>query len=267
MDNTANLTVQDRDQQLINLLNAYNKEYTEFIDLAAHELDAPLRKLSSFIEILTDKYKAVSQTDDVQEYIGRIENSIDDMRLLINDLCTLSQVISKRSDYSFFEMETIVQQALKDMEPVITEKKAVITMAIAGLRETEGDPAQYAELFTNILDNAIKFSKKGIAPEIVIRSSAISREEKNNFNLREDREYFRIEIRDNGIGFRGEYAEKIFQPFVRLNSKSHYKGNGIGLAVCKKIVENHGGILYAESTENSGSSFVIILPQTILPVC
>jgi signal transduction histidine kinase len=265
MNKTVNLTFWDKAKQLPVLPDNYNKEYTEFIDLAAHELDAPLRKLSSFVEILTDKCRALSQTNDVQEYIARIENSINDMRSLIDDLSALSRIISREKKYSFFDTETIVRQVITEMQSVIAEKKAVIT--IAELPEIEGDPTQYAELFTHILENAIKFSKKGIAPEVAIRSSAISKEEKDNFNLAGDREYFRIEVRDNGIGFRQEYAEKIFLPFVRLNSKSQYKGNGIGLAISKKIVENHGGILYGQAIENSGSCFVMILPQTIPATC
>ena len=145
---------------------------------------------------------------------------------------------------------------LQKQEP---EKK--ISIVTSSLPVIEGDSLQYKQLFRNILVNAIRFSKKDILPVVEIKSEPTGREEVKKFNLDEDKVYFRITVSDNGIGFRQEYAEVIFNPFVRLNGKSEYPGNGIGLAICKKIVENHRGIIYAEGDENTGTRFVIILPQ------
>jgi signal transduction histidine kinase len=125
----------------------------------------------------------------------------------------------------------------------------------------QGDSEQYELLFKNLLSNAIRFCKKDKLPIIEIRSESLSTEEIKRFNLGEHKIYYRITIKDNGIGFGEEYSEIIFNPFVRLNGKSEYPGNGIGLSICKKIVENHHGIIYAEGDENSGARIVLILPQ------
>ena len=126
----------------------------------------------------------------------------------------------------------------------------------------KGDAEQYCCLFKNLLENAIKFSKKDSVPNIQIRSSVVSPEEKDQFNLEGDRLYYKIEITDNGIGFKKDYTEKIFRPFVRLHGKSQFPGNGMGLAICKKIMNVHHGIIYAESLENEGARFTLVLPET-----
>jgi signal transduction histidine kinase len=118
-------------------------------------------------------------------------------------------------------------------------------------------------LFRNLLENAIRFSKKDNPPDIQVSAQAVTGKEKNSYGLQKDTNYFKITCSDNGIGFRQEYAEKIFRPFVRLHGKSEFPGNGIGLALVRSIVDNHRGIIYAESAENEGARFILLLPQTI----
>lgn len=265
MDATTYLPGADKNEPPTAQSDAYKKEYTDFIDLAAHELDAPLRKLSSFVEILTGKFKIISSDNEVQQYVHRIENCVDDMRSLVRDLTLFSRIISDKKEYSSFNLETVVQQVLHDMQPMIAESGTVITLT--DLPVMEGDIQQYAQLFKNIIGNAIKFRKKNIVPEIRVSVSSISGEEKFLPDLADKEKYFKIEISDNGIGFKQEYAEKILLPFVRLHGKHQYSGSGLGLAVCKKIIDSHHGFFYAESIENSGSCFVLILPQTIGRSC
>jgi signal transduction histidine kinase len=241
-------------------LNNYKKEYNEFIDIAAHDLDAPLRKLSVLVERLTGKFKNVLTGSDVHEYISRINTCLDNMRSLIDGLAMLSQVISNKREYTSCHIETIVQQTLADLQPIIKEKKAVIT--ISALPVIKGDIREYNQLFKNLLDNAIKFCKENTCLVVDVKSVNVTSEEKSYFNLQPARSYYKIEISDNGIGFKQDYAENIFRPFVRLHGNSRFAGSGLGLAISKKIVENHGGIIYAEGRENSGSCFVLILPQT-----
>ena len=250
-------------EQLSITFDNYKKEYHEFIDVAAHDLDAPLRKLSALIERLTNKFKTVLTDKDAHEYITRINTCLDDMRSLIDGLTILSQIIADKREYTSCNIETIIEKTLADLQPIIKEKKAVIT--ISALPLAKGHLKQYNQLFRNFLDNAIKFSKEDTSPIINIRSTNITDEEKSYFKLEPEKQYCKIEISDNGIGFKQEYAENIFRPFVRLHGNSRFAGSGIGLAVCKKIVENYGGIIYAEGRENSGACFALILPQIQIP--
>lgn len=233
----------------------YQKDYAEFIELAAHDLDAPLRKLSVLIDRMVMKLDTVS---DIQDYITRIQACLSDMRTMIDSLLMLSGFSAMATKDDYCDIEKIVMNAANDLQK---QEQKKITLISSSLPVIQGDSEQYEQLFKNILANAIRFSKKDILPVIEIKSEPLRTDEVKKNNLREHKVYFRITIQDNGIGFRQEYSEMIFNPFVRLNGKSEYPGNGIGLAICKKIVENHHGIIYAEGDENTGARFVLILPQ------
>ena len=249
-------------EQLSLALETYKKNYAEFIDIAAHDLQAPLRKLSVLIDMLTGKYPYVSQNDaQVREWITRINGCLTDMRSLIDGLSELAAVTADSMKYESCNIPEIIKEILQELDPVIKEKKAVITEL--HLPIIEGDAIQLKQLFKNILDNAIRFSKKDVSPEINIRSQKLTDEEKKLLDLHQAKSYYRMEISDNGIGFKQEYAQKIFQPFVRLNGKSAFAGNGLGLAICKRIVDNHQGILFAECIENKGSRFILIIPEIL----
>jgi light-regulated signal transduction histidine kinase (bacteriophytochrome) len=248
-------------EQLSLALEDYKKNYSEFIDIAVHDLQAPLRKLSVFIEKLTAKYTDVSQNDvQAQEWLTRIHGCITDMRLLIDGLSELAGVTTDSMKPGSCDISEIVKEILQELDPVIKEKKAVIIES--PLPIIEGDEVQLKQLFKNVLENAIRFSKKNISPEIDIRWCKLTDEEKNISALQQTKQYYKIEISDNGIGFKQEYAQKIFQPFVRLNGKSAFAGNGLGLAVCKRVVDNHQGILFAEGID-TGSRFTLIIPETL----
>jgi light-regulated signal transduction histidine kinase (bacteriophytochrome) len=233
------------------------KDYADFIDMAVHDLDAPLRKLSLLIGMLMDK---LSPDKDTQVYIERIESCVGDMRSLIDDLSVLAKVNSGKREYTSFKLESIIEQSLRELPLSAKEKQAVINMH--SLPVMEGDAEQYCCLFKHLLENAIKFSKKDTVPEIQIRSCILNPEEKDHFDLPGGRLYHKIEITDNGIGFKKDYSEKIFRPFVRLHGKSQFPGNGMGLAICKKIINIHHGLIYAESLENEGARFTLVLPET-----
>jgi light-regulated signal transduction histidine kinase (bacteriophytochrome) len=232
-------------------------EYADFTDLAVHDLDAPLRKLTVLIGMLTNK---VSADKDVQSYIERIDNCVSDMRSLIDDLSILGKLNSDEIEFVPCAIDDIMQQALQGMPAAIKEKQAVITTF--SLPTIEGDPGQFSRLFKILLENAVKFTKNDTPPEIHIQASLVTPKEKDHWGLFSDRPYYRIEISDNGIGFKNEYAEKIFRPFIRLHGKSQFPGNGIGLAICKKIMDIHHGIIYAEGRENEGAKFILILPES-----
>lgn len=234
------------------------KEWSGFIDTASHDLHAPLRKVSVFIERLTAKYKTVSD-EGVQEYIKRIETSLDEMRSIIDGLSNLARVSSNPVKYSSCDLGLIAREAVMNLAKKSEEKK--IGVEAGSLPVLQGDPEQYKELFENLVGNAIKFSREDLPVRIELRSQTITEEEKIPFHLQKNKKYYKIEVADHGTGFNPSYAEKIFQPFVRLHSKSQYPGNGLGLAICKRIVMNHRGIIYAEGKENEGSRFILILPE------
>jgi len=237
----------------------YGKDYAEFIDLAAHDLDAPLRKISLLIERLAHKNKAGS-VSDIDDYIGRIQANLAEMRLLIDNLTRLAKVNATIPAKAFCNPENIVSEISDRWEERFKKKK--VTLSVSPLPGLVGDCGQFKQLFSNLLDNSIKFSKEA-GGSILVNSSSVTAEEKRCYPLSQEMAYGKITVTDNGIGFRDEYAEKIFEPFVRLNARSQYPGSGMGLAICKKIVENNNGIIYAKGEEDKGANFTVILPQSL----
>ena len=242
-------------QKTTDALNRYKKEQEEFILIASHDLQAPLRKLSTFVERLTTKTKDLP--GEVQNYFERIQAAVTNMRSLIDELAVLSEVTESPKILQQCDLNELVQAVLKDIQPADN-----ISISCSNLPAVKGNCTLLKHLFRNVLDNAIKFQKKDGPLQIIINTKEINEEEKKIFDLPAGETYLQIEIRDNGIGFEEKYAEKIFQPFQRLHGKSEYEGNGLGLAICKKIVEKHNGIIYAKSEKRSGSVFILILPET-----
>jgi light-regulated signal transduction histidine kinase (bacteriophytochrome) len=233
------------------------KQFSDLLDLAVHDLDAPLRKLSLFVGLLTNKMPTDNETKST---IGRVTGCIDDMRSLIDDLSVLGKLDNQTLNIGSCSIDQVVQDALQEMPAAIKEKQAVITTL--SLPVIEGDPEQLRLLFQKLVENAIIFSKKEKVPEISIDADVLSPQEKDEFGLIGPGLYYKIRINDNGIGFKNENAGRLFHPFVRLHGKSQYPGNGIGLAICRKIADIHRGIIYAEGRENEGARFVLILPES-----
>jgi signal transduction histidine kinase len=242
-----------------NITDNYKKEYAEFIEIASHDLDSPLRKLSYLVEKVTSKYKKDPE-EEVQVYVNKIENCLADMRSMIDGLTKLYRVTSDKREPVPCNIETIVQDVYRELQREGDEEK--VTINFSSLPVVEGDSMQYRQLFKNLFENAIRFSKKDIPATIRVSAEPLADKEKNFWGLQEDKNYFKVDVTDNGIGFKQEDAEKIFRPFVRLHGKSQFPGSGIGLAICKKITEIHHGIIYAEGRENEGTKFVIILPES-----
>lgn len=239
-------------------------KFYDFIAAAAHDLQAPLRKLS----VLTDRVflKYEDKFDhDAKEYINRIETCIGEMKLLVNGLMDLAKSDVITSLDEICDLDKIAKETLETMREDIAEKRALITME--PLPTVHGNIIQYRQLFKNLLENAIKFSKEDVAAKIEVKMAKTSEDEKDHFNLLHEKKYYKIQVSDNGIGFRQIYAEKIFEPFVRLHSRSEYEGNGLGLFICKKIIANCNGIIYAEGNQNEGARFILILPETPGDIC
>jgi len=192
-------------------------------------------------------------------YLARMTASAENMRVLINDLLEFSRISKTTLPYEQVDLNKTLQQVLIDLELVIEETQTVLTKT--ELPVIKAVPAQMKQLLNNIINNAIKFHKENVPPLISVESTVLSAEERLKYELSEGMIYYKIAITDNGIGFDSEYATRIFQVFQRLHGKSEYPGSGIGLAICKKIVEYHYGLIYAENIPDTGARFTFIIPQ------
>ncbi len=245
-------------ERSIRELNRSNRELEEFAYVASHDLQEPLRKISTFSERLKAKFMTQLGSEG-SLYVERILASTENMRILIDNLLEFSRMARSSYAFSRTDLKKIIQSVTTDLELKIEETGAQIL--IGPLPEVEVVEAEMKQLFNNLLGNAIKFRSEEKLPVITISSDKATRRDKEDQHLPTDKEFIKITIQDNGIGFEDEYAEKIFQIFQRLHGKSEYPGSGIGLAICKKIMDNHNGAIYAESTPGHGAVFHLLLPE------
>ncbi len=240
-------------------LDRSNKELEEFAYIASHDLQEPLRKLTTFSERLQQKFSD-RLNDDGNAYIDRMLNATGNMRMLIDNLLEYSRTTSSNVNAEKCQLNAVVKKALNDLELTIEETNTLVE--IGELPTIECVPGQLSQLFINIIGNAIKFRVPDKQPVIKIQSRQLTAKEISYHLLDESRNWYRITISDNGIGFEEEYSRKIFQIFQRLHSKAEYPGTGIGLSICKKIVDHHKGVIYADGKPLQGATFTIILPET-----
>jgi len=239
-------------------LNFSNKELEQFAYVASHDLQEPLRKITSFIDLLNEQY-ADKIDGEGKLYMERIAFSSRRMRNLINDLLSFSRAGRRLEQKEEVDLNDVMEIVLADLELSIRENKADIS--VPPLPKVVGSETEFVQVFENLLSNALKFSKEGVPPEIVFDVKPSSPED-----VKEVPEYDKmviyhtITIQDNGIGFEPEYSSKIFNLFQRLHGRTAYSGTGIGLAICKRIVEKYGGGMYATSVPGEGSAFHLILP-------
>jgi signal transduction histidine kinase len=241
----------------IDRLEAVNKDLDRFAFMSSHDLQEPLRKIRTFTDLLYSKYKDVFN-DDAVRYISRIQKAAERMQTLVKDILEFSQLSNDQSRYVDTDLTLLVEEVLADMEIIIQEKKATINLK--ALPRLEVNPGLMRPLFYNLIGNALKYHKEDVAPVIEIYSEQDSYDE-NLHVVAGKRRFCKIFVKDNGIGFEQKYAEQIFDMFVRLHGNSDYQGTGIGLALCKQIVEKHNGFISALSAENQGATFIISLPM------
>lgn len=237
-------------------LHGCKKEKEEFIFNASHDLKAPLRKLTTFTERLI-RVAGQDLNEDALSCIDRIRKNVISMQSLIDDLSKLSEIEAK--DFEKCHLSDILNAVLE--ESSVPWKIESAAIHIADLPVIYGNTSQLKLAFKSIIDNAIKFQPEGQRPEISISADLLKEEEKIKYHLPAENAYCAIQFADNGIGFNIKEAAQIFKPFVRLNGKSSYAGNGIGLAICDKIIKLHKGIVYAQPIQDKGSVFVVILPE------
>ena len=240
-------------------LERQNAELASFNYVPSHDLQEPLRKIITFSNRLNQKYADILPVGS-REYIDKIVSSATRMSDLIEDLLNFSWVSNSKEVFEETDLNEIVNAVLVDLEENIKEKKAIINIGI--LPVLKANPLQMTQLFLNLIGNALKFSKNAVPPEINISARDLSLSEiKKIPNLNLNLNYCKISIKDNGIGFEQKYIDKIFTIFQRLHGKNEYSGTGIGLALSKKIAENHSGYITAQSELNNGAIFIIILPK------
>ncbi|MEJ7588056.1 MAG: ATP-binding protein [Ferruginibacter sp.] len=239
-------------------LNRSNRELEEFAYVASHDLQEPLRKISTFSQRLQVKF-ANKIGEDGNLYINRVVAACENMRKLIDNLLDFSRISLNTPPPEEVDLGVIVAEATDDLDLIIAETNT--TVKVGTLPSIEAVSSQMLQLFVNILNNSIKFRVPTIPPRIEINARPLDLEEKIKFQLFTESTYYLLTIQDNGIGFEQQYATKIFQLFQRLEGKSEYPGTGIGLSICKKIITNHKGIIFAEGEPGKGARFSIILPQ------
>jgi signal transduction histidine kinase len=240
----------------INSLESANKELDRFAFMASHDLQEPLRKIRTFCDLLVTR--CLEQIDDEGKlYIGRIENSAARMQRLIKDILTFSKVSEDTDEFAETDLNKVIQEILTEYKPEIEDKKALIDVKkIPSLLTKQG--LMYP-LFSNLISNALKYSKHQEPVQINIWSEICVTDKKNETPDLNNK-YCRISIQDNGIGFEQKYAEQVFEMFKRLHAKKEYDGSGIGLTLCKKIVEQHNGFIAVRSEVGNGSTFMVTLP-------
>jgi len=240
-------------------LQETNTELNQFAYIASHDLQEPLRKIKTFTGLMESSLGEVPER--TKSFIDKIQSSIERMQTLINDVLEFSLLSKEREKFEAVDLNPVLKSVLGDYELLIEQKGANIMSG--NLPVIEAIPVQMNQLFTNLISNALKFSSDERQLEITITAKQLLQEEVRQYKeLQENEVHHIIEYRDNGIGFSQEYAKQIFTIFQRLHGRSVYEGTGIGLALCKKIVSNHHGVIYANSRLNEGALFAVILPES-----
>ncbi len=238
-------------------LEQSNAELQNFASVASHDLQEPLRKIQAFGGRLRTKCGAALGEQGL-DYLERMEGAARRMQILIQDLLKLSRVTSRALPFEACVLGEIVTAVLTDLEVAISDKNARVE--VGALPEVRGDPMQMRQLFQNLISNALKFQPPGKVPLVRISSRVFVPAERIISGAPPGDEVCEIRVQDNGIGFDAGFAEQIFVVFQRLHTRSEFDGTGIGLAVCRKITDRHGGTIVAKSAEGEGAVFIVTLP-------
>jgi len=248
--------VGERTQELISKneeLEVKNNELQQFAWVASHDLKEPLRKIQTYNYLIRDK---LEEYHSVAPYIDRTIQSSKRMSEMIDNLLRYAR-LSVLAPFEPTDLNVIVEEILSDLEIVIAEKQAIVT--VGKLPVIDCVPSQLRQVFQNLVSNSLKFTRPGVVPEVSVTADIIGEKSADAVPVPEG-SFCRIIVNDNGIGFNEKYLDRIFLIFQRLHNPRVYEGIGIGLSITKKIVERHNGLITAKSAENEGSDFIIVLP-------
>jgi signal transduction histidine kinase len=237
-------------------LERSNRELQDFAYVASHDLQEPLRKIQAFGDRLRS-LQGPKFDERGLDYLNRMQSAAGRMHTLINDLLTFSRVTTKAQPFVQTDLREVCEAVIDDLETLIQSTGGRVE--IGQLPVIDADPLQMRQLFQNLIANALKFHRDRFDPVVIIKSEP-STDRAHNGDGTPDRQMARITVEDNGIGFDEKYLDRIFTPFQRLHGRGQYEGTGIGLAVCRKIVERHGGSLTATSVPGKGSTFIATVP-------
>lgn len=239
-------------------LQRSNAELAQFAYIASHDLQEPIRKVATFTQMLEAELGAT--TDRQRNYLDKIKNASSRMLLLIRDVLTFSQLSRDTDLVRPTDLGLVLDNIADDLELLIDQKHA--TVSYGDLPVVEAVPLQMSQLFGNLISNALKFTRTDVAPVISVSSRLLGKSALKLYPMLDTRcAYHHLQVSDNGIGFDQHYAEQIFEIFQRLHGKKEFEGTGIGLAMCKKILQNHHGHIYATSGEGLGATFHILIPE------
>jgi signal transduction histidine kinase len=238
-------------------LEKSNKSLQEYAYVASHDLKEPLRKIATF----TDRLRLLlrkGQTKDTEAYMEKIIASVRRMTTMVDDLLAVSTIEGNKA-FEVCDLNEVLADVVSTLDQRMEERRARVESA--RLPEARVVCSQFRQLFQNLLSNSLKFCRKGVPPHITIQSLLSDGSNLEQLPATKAPKYLQISVIDNGIGFEEEYAENVFTIFRQLHGKHEYGGTGIGLAICKKIVENHNGIIYAHSEPGKGATFTLVIPQ------
>jgi signal transduction histidine kinase/CHASE3 domain sensor protein len=248
------LSLEERNREL----EQSNKELASFNQVASHDLQEPLRIIQTYISRFNEKETA-ALSEKGKEFFTKIKIAVTRMRTLINALLLFSRTNKTDKVFEKTDLNLLLENSVQDLAQAIEEKNAVIQSV--KLPTLNVIPFQIQQLFTNLIGNSIKYGKANVAPVIKIECEKVIAKDQPELKTESTKKYFKISISDNGLGFEPQYAESIFKLFQRLHHDNEYQGTGIGLSICKKIVENHAGFIFAEGKPNVGAIFSVFLPQ------
>ncbi len=249
-----NESILEKNQELIKA----NKELESINYISSHDLQEPLRQIQNFASRIID-IEQQNLSDKGKNYFEKMSNAAKRMQTLLTDLLTYSKAKTGERKFKTIKLKQIVDEATKDFIEIIDDKNA--TILVDELCDIKVIPFQFQQMMHNLIGNALKFSKPDTPPKIIINGRIVKlNQQEGSTDLTTETEYYHISVTDNGIGFEPQYKDRIFEVFQRLNDKQKFSGTGIGLAIVKKIVENHNGFITTTSELNKGATFNIYIP-------
>ena len=234
-----------------------NEELDSFNYMAGHDLREPIRKIQTLLSMVL-RFPGLDLPEEVMGYFSRINRSAERMKNLISDLLEFSRISEEPNVFEDYSIQQVIENMLEELEFKINAANA--TIQVDDLPDAKIIPTQMTQLFTNLLENALKFKSLERDPIIKINREEINERDFSFFPHTDRNSLLKITVSDNGVGFESELSDTIFLIFNRLHDKQRYPGSGIGLAICKKIVEHHGGIIYAEGKLDKGAKITVIIP-------
>ncbi|HEX8237561.1 MAG TPA: ATP-binding protein [Abditibacteriaceae bacterium] len=236
---------QKMSQALLGQIKQSNQALQDFASIAAHDLQAPLRKIETFsTHLALDKESALS--DEGRDYLARMQKATRHMRAFVTDLLALSRVTTQPLPLKQVDLARVAQEVVSDLEVQVQESGGEVEFG--ALPSIEADELQMHQLLENLIGNALKFRRDGVPPVVTVAARYVAPSS------------VELIVQDNGIGFDEKHLERIFAPFQRLHGRSRFEGTGMGLAICRKIAERHGGSITARSVSGQGTAFITTLP-------